>query len=143
MLRGVIFVLIWLAIATAAFAQSCDIPTDDMVAAKTAKCLLNVDGKLVIDQRCNYSVSPDGHEYLMDAGKYYAAVRIRPSDGAAIAYWNRGSGRSDGLTPLGPVKSLLRGSLDCSQNRRFEMCASEYQGCKCRPNEDYSCIPPN
>jgi hypothetical protein len=42
-----------------ASAQGCTIPTDDEVQARTAKCLLSIDGKLLVNERCNLNVSPD------------------------------------------------------------------------------------
>jgi len=47
------------AFAGYASAQGCTIPTDDEVQARTAKCLLSIDGKLLVNERCNLNVSPD------------------------------------------------------------------------------------
>ncbi|TQF30016.1 hypothetical protein [Bradyrhizobium sp. UNPA324] len=129
--------------ATNAKAETCTIPTDDEVQARTAKCLLSIDGKLLVNERCNFHVSPDGHGTTLDAGKYYVEVNVIPkaSTNATMAFWNRGSGRSDQLASLGPVTWFNRSGADCFRNRRFEMCASEYQTCKCGPNEEYGCKP--
>jgi hypothetical protein len=61
-----------------ASAQECkgpaNMPTDDSVAAQTAQCLLSIDNKLLVNERCNVLFSPDGREVDLDAGKHYAQV---------------------------------------------------------------------
>jgi hypothetical protein len=122
-------------------AESCTIPTDDVVKARTAKCLLSIDGRLLVNERCNFRVSPEGHATTLDAGKYYVEVNViaKGRGTVAIAFWNRGSGRSDQLSLLGPVTSFERSGAYCFRNRRFEMCASDFLTCKCGPQEDYGC----
>ncbi|MGJ4905328.1 hypothetical protein ACQR0V_27430 [Bradyrhizobium sp. HKCCYLS2058] len=126
--------------SSAAAAENCTIPTDNEREVRTAKCLLNVDGKLLVNERCNFHVSPDGHRTTLDAGKYYFEV-VTPVGGqrGEIARWNRGSGRSDQLVTLGPAFGLDRTDAFCYHNRRFEMCGSEYMTCKCSLNEEYGC----
>jgi hypothetical protein len=69
---------------------------EDQVAAQTAKCLLSIDGKPLVNERCNVEFSPDGRGILVDAGKYYAVVSLtldrKGSPTILTAYWNRGSG---------------------------------------------------
>jgi hypothetical protein len=93
-------------------AESCSIPTDDEVAARTAKYLLSIDGKLLVDERCKFGVLPDGRETIFDAGKYYAEVSVtldrRGSPTVVTAKWNRGNGRSDQMVSLGPVTGFDR-----------------------------------
>ncbi len=90
-MRIAIITALLLATGARASAESCTIPTDDEVQARTAQCLLSIDGKLLVNERCNFNVSPDGHASILDAGRYYAAVKVTPN-GVAIASWNRGSG---------------------------------------------------
>jgi hypothetical protein len=105
--------------------------------------LLSIDGRLLVNERCKFNVSPDGHSTTLDAGKYYAEVNViaRERGNMTIAFWNGGSGRSDQLTPLGPVTGFDRSGAYCYHNRRFEMCASDYLTCKCGPDEFYGCKP--
>jgi hypothetical protein len=90
--------------AASASAKDCR-PTDDEVVAQTAKCLLSIDGKLLVNERCNVLFTPNGREVDLDAGKYYAVVSTtldRKGEPTVVtASWNRGSGRSDHLTSLG------------------------------------------
>jgi hypothetical protein len=105
-------------------AENCTIPTDDEVQAQTAKCLLSIDGRLLVNARCNFNVSPDGHATFLDAGKYYIEVNVDngpKGNGMAMASWNRGTGRSDHLASLGPATWFERSGATCSRNRRFEM----------------------
>jgi hypothetical protein len=91
-----------------------------------------------------FHVSPDGHGTTLDAGKYYVELNViaRTSSNVTMAFWNRGSGRSDQQTSLGPVTGFDRSDAYCFRNRRFEMCASEYLTCKCGPEEYYGASPP-
>ena len=126
-----------------AWAESCVIPTKDEVEAQTAKCLISIDGRLLVNERCNIQVAPNGRETILDAGKYYVDVNVTSSasrhPGVATASWNRGSGRSDSLTSLGPVTAFQRNDSLCFRNRRIEMCYSDFLTCKCGPQEFYGC----
>jgi hypothetical protein len=102
MIRIAIIAPLLLATGMVANAEICIAPTDDVVQARTAKCLLVIDGMLLVDERCNFRVSPDGRRAALDAGEDHAEVNVSPR-GAAIASWNRGSGRRDHLTSLGLV----------------------------------------
>jgi hypothetical protein len=132
--------------SSGAIAANCK-PTDDSVAAQTAKCLLSVDDNVFNNKRCNVMVSPDGREFDIDTGKYFARVSVtldqRGSSHVLTAYWNRGSGRSDNSTSLGRVSdtNFDRGSAMCWRNRRVEMCMSEFITCDCKPGEYYHCSP--
>jgi hypothetical protein len=140
MIRIAIIAPLLLATGMGANAEICIIPTDDVVQARTAKCLLSIDGMLLVDDRCNFRVSPDGHRTTLDAGQDYAEVNVTPR-GAAIGFWNRGVGRRDRLTSLGLVTRVDSTGAYCYHNRRFDMCASDYLTCKCGPNELYGCMP--
>ena len=96
---------------------------------------------LLVDDRCNFRVSPDGHRTTLDAGKHYAEVNVTPR-GAAIGFWNRGIGRRDRLTSLGLVTRFDSSGAYCYHNRRFEMCASDYLTCKCGPTNSMAACPP-
>jgi hypothetical protein len=78
MIRIAIIAPLLLATGMGANAEICIIPTDDVVQARTAKCLLSIDGMLLVDDRCNFRVSPDGHRTTLDAGKDYAEVNVTP-----------------------------------------------------------------
>ena len=84
--------------ATATAQQECkgpaNIPTDDPVAAQTAKCLLSIDNRLLVNERCNVLFLPDGREVALDAGKHYTRVSStldRRGTPTLLASWNRGS----------------------------------------------------
>jgi hypothetical protein len=112
---------------TNACAQECkgpvNIPIDDPVSAQTAKCLLSVDNRLLVNERCQVLFLPDGSEVVLDAGKHYARLSStvdRRGVPVLLASWNRGSGRNDRLTPLGFVKASKRESVTCWRNRRVK-----------------------
>lgn len=106
--------------------------------AETAKCMLSVDRRVLVNERCNISVSPDGRLAQIDTGQYLAVVKVLPDRRGAptqsVFYWNSGSGRSDKLSSMGVVNSgdLPRPQL-CWQNSRVEMCMSDYM--RCEPTE--------
>jgi hypothetical protein len=65
--------------------------------ATSAMCVLQIDGRTVLFERCHSGISPDGHLYMMQARRYLAQVDLRPdrmsSDGKslmAILRWNGG-----------------------------------------------------
>jgi len=139
-----IAVLLLATTGAGASSESCTIPTDDEVQAQTPQCLLNIDGLLLVNERCNFNVSPDGHATIIDAGRYYVAVNVDNGPGGKgriMASWNRGSGRSDRLSSLGPATSFDRSGTLCFHNRRFEMCVSDYLTCKCKEEGEYGCRP--
>jgi len=144
-MRWAVSIAVVLLVATGAdaIAETCSIPTDDEVEARTAKCLLSIDGKRLVNERCDIRVSPDGRGFELSAGKYYVEVSVtldrRNLPIFVIAKWNLGSGRSDQLTSLGTVNELDRSGARCFRNRRIEMCASEYLTCKCGPDEYDGC----
>jgi hypothetical protein len=121
MKRIVIIATLLLETGLGARATSCTIPTDDEVEARTAKCLINIDGRLLVNERCNIHVAPNGRGTTLDAGKYYVEVHVTSSasrhPGVATASWNRGSGRSDQLTSLGSVTAFERngGALEAGR----------------------------
>ena len=132
-------------ISTSACAQECkgpvNIPIDDPVSAQTAKCLLSVDNRLLVNERCQVLFLPDGSEVVLDAGKHYARLSStvdRRGVPVLLASWNRGSGRNDRLTPLGFVKASKRESVTCWRNRRVKLCTSNYMTCECQSD---SCGP--
>jgi hypothetical protein len=128
-----------------AMAQTCNIPTDNEVQARTAKCLVSIDGRVLVNERCNISVASNG-DIALEFGKYYVDVSVtlnasRRSE-VATASWNRGSGlREYPLTSLGLVTAFQRNGARCVGNRRLEMCYSDLRTCKCGPGEAYGCKP--
>jgi hypothetical protein len=142
-----IAILATLAVASASAQQECsgpaNIPTDDPVAAQTAMRLLSIDNRLLVNERCNVLFLPDGREVALDAGKHYTRVSStldRRGTPTLLASWNRGSGRSDPLTPLGFVTASERGSLTCWRNRRVPICTSNYMTCECQSDRYYHCL---
>jgi len=133
------------AASTGAMAQTCNIPTDNEVQARTAKCLVSIDGRVLVNERCNISVASNG-DIALEFGKYYVDVSItlnasRPP-GVATASWNRGSGmREYPLTSLGMVTAFQRNGAQCVRNKRLEMCYSDLLTCTCSPGEAYGCKP--
>ena len=128
-----------------AMAQTCNIPTDNEVQARTAKCLVSIDGRVLVNERCNFSVASNGH-IALEFGKYYVDVRVTLNasrrSGVTTVSWNRGSGRRDyPQTSLGPVTAFQRNGAQCVGNRRLEMCYSDFLTCKCGPGEAYGCKP--
>ena len=100
-----IAILATLAVASASAQQECsgpaNIPTDDPVAAQTAMCLLSIDNRLLVNERCNVLFLPDGREVALDAGnttRGFSSDARPPRYTHSCASWNRGSGRSDPLT---------------------------------------------
>ncbi len=55
-------------VSTSACGQECkgpvNIPIDDPVSAQTAKCLLSVDSRLLVNERCQVLFLPDGSEVV-------------------------------------------------------------------------------
>lgn len=104
-------------ISTSACAQECkgpvNIPIDDPVSAQTAKCLLSVDNRLLVNERCQVLFLPDGSEVVLDAGKHYARLSStvdRRGVPVLLASWNRGEAVAMiGSRRLGSSK-LLNGS---------------------------------
>lgn len=139
--------LVFALAAATANAQECkgppNIPTEDQVAAQTATCLLSVDGRLLVDERCNVSFSPDGREVVLDTGKYYLRVLLtldrKGLPTILTASWNHGTGRSDQLVSLGHVTSFQRERASCWRNRRIEACLSDYMTCKCQNRNGIHC----
>jgi hypothetical protein len=134
-------------ISTSACAQECkgpvNIPIDDPISAQTAKCLLSIDNRLLVNERCQVLFLPDGSEVVLDAGKHYARLSStvdRRGVPVLLASWNRGSGRNDRLTPLGFVKASKRESVTCWRNRRVKLCTSNYMTCECQSDSYYRCL---
>ena len=128
-----------------AMAETCNIPTDNEVQARTAKCLVSFDGRVLVNERCNISVAANG-DVALEFGKYYVDVSVTPNasrrSGVATASWNRGSGLRDyPLTPLGLVTAFQRDGAQCVRNSRLEMCYSDLLTCRCGPGEAYGCKP--
>jgi len=134
---------VFLTLIGGAWAESCALPTKDELEAQTAKCLISIDGRLLVNERCKIQVAPNGRETILDAGKHYVDVSVTSSasrhPGVATASWNGGSGRSDHLASLGPVTAFQRNDSFCFRNRRIEMCYSEFLTCQCGPQEFYGC----
>ena len=123
--------------------ETCKIPTDNEFQARTAKCLVSIDGRVLVNERCNISVAANGG-IALEFGKYYVDVRplnASRRSGVATASWNGGNGGNYPLTSLGLVTAFQRNGAQCVRNRRLEMCYSDLLTCKCGPGEAYGCKP--
>lgn len=81
-------------------------------------CLLEVDGKKVIDGACKWGpYSGDGASLVMEANGYFAIV-YRESERKAYGYWNGGQNAGHAHTNLGELTK----SKYCWHNSRVEMC---------------------
>ena len=126
-----------------AMSETCNIPTDNEFQARTAKCLVSIDGRALVNERCNISVDANGG-IAFEFGKYYVDVRTLNASrrsGVATASWNGGNGGNYPLTSLGLVTAFRRNGAQCVRNRRLEMCYSDLLTCKCGPGEAYGCKP--
>jgi hypothetical protein len=132
-LLSVLFLLL-----SPAFAQTTckEVREQDETQAETAICLLTVDGKKVINERCRIGVAPDGRQYDIDNGRYFARVSYhldRRDRRKSNISWNGGTGQDDKLVSLGPVVSsdyTSRPDAMCWRNKRVEMCMSEFMRCE-------------
>ena len=126
-----------------AMSETCNIPTDNEFQARTAKCLVSIDGRVLVNERCNISVAANGG-IALEFGKYYVDVHTLNASrrsGVATASWNGGSGSNYPLTSLGLVTAFQRNGAQCVRNRRLEICYSDLLTCKCGPGEAYGCKP--
>src|SRR4029077_7600063 len=117
MIRIAIIAPLLLATGMGANAEICIIPTDEVVQARTAKCLLSIDGMLLVDDRCNFRVSPDGHRTTLDAGKDYVEVNVTHRR-AALVLSNPGLARLVLLSSLELVTRFDSSCAYCYHNRR-------------------------
>ena len=107
----------------------------DETLADTAMCVLNLNAKVVLNERCRIAVAAEAKERVIDAGKYVVILSAAPERNNRVtlmAKWNNGDGRTDDLRVLGPVTTVRRGTADCYQNpaKRFELCVSDYMACR-------------
>jgi hypothetical protein len=107
----------------------------DETLADTAICVLNLNAKVVLNERCRIAVAAEAKERVIDAGKYVVILSAAPDRNNKVtlmAKWNNGDGRTDDLRVLGPVTTVRRGAADCYQNqaKRFELCVSDYMACR-------------
>lgn len=107
----------------------------DEMLADTAMCVLNLNSKVALNERCRIALAPGGKERVIDAGKYLviiSAVVDKNNKATLVAKWNNGDGRTDDLRSLGPVTTLKRGAADCyqNQNKHFELCVSDFMACR-------------
>ena len=93
--------------------------------ARTANCLLRVDGRTYLDKPCRFEADPDGSFSIgtaaTDGAKrepFFAYVNVNP-DGSADATWNEDASASHAQAPLGTMKR--HGA--CWKNARAEVCA--------------------
>ena len=106
----------------------------DEALADTAMCVLNLNAKVVANERCRIAVA-EAKERVIDAGKYVVILSAAPDRNNKVtvtAKWNGGDGRTDDLRVLGPVTTVRRGTADCYQNqaKRFELCVSDFMACR-------------
>jgi hypothetical protein len=108
----------------------------DEALADTAMCVLTLNAKVVLNERCRIAVAAEAKERVIDAGKYVVVILSAAPDRnnkvTLMAKWNNGDGRTDDLRVLGPVTTVRRGAADCYQNqaKRFELCVSDYMACR-------------
>jgi hypothetical protein len=108
----------------------------DEALADTAMCVLTLNAKVVLNERCRIAVAAEAKERVIDAGKYVVVILSAAPDRnnkvTLMAKWNNGDGRTDDLRLLGPVTTFRRGAADCYQNqaKRFELCVSDYMACR-------------
>ena len=112
-----------------------DVRVRDETLADTAMCVLTLNTKVVLNERCRIAVAPGGKEHVIDAGKYVVIVSSgldRNNKATLTVKWNNGDGRTDDLRALGPVTTVKRGAADCYQNqaKRFEVCVSDFMACR-------------
>ena len=112
-----------------------DVRVRDETLADTAMCVLTLNTKVVLNERCRIAVAPGGKEHVIDAGKYVVIVSSgldRNNKATLTVKWNNGDGRTDDLRALGPVTTVKRGAADCYQNqaKRFELCVSDFMACR-------------
>jgi hypothetical protein len=119
-----IVVLVYLISGAVANAESCK-KAADLDDANSAVCMLSVGGRtLIANERCRIGISPEGHLFMMDSGKYQARVEISGEDHKARMRWNGGAlgvvNGDDGPTEESPM---------CFRNRRAAMCMSDFTSC--------------
>jgi len=107
----------------------------DETLADTAMCVLNLNAKVVVNERCRIAAAVETKERVIDAGKYVVILSSAPDRNNKVtltAKWNGGDGRTDDLRVLGPVTTVRRGAADCFQNqaKRFELCVSDFIACR-------------
>ena len=98
-------------------------------------CVLTLNTKVVVNERCQNSRGAGGKEHVIDAGKYvviFSSGLDRNNKATLTVKWNNGDGRTDDLRALGPVTTVKRGAADCYQNqaKRFELCVSDFMACR-------------
>ena len=149
MRRREIITLRWAAVAIFAAAVLCmpaaaqndpdldckEVRVRDQSLADTAMCVLNLNAKVVVNERCRIAVAAETKERVIDAGKYIVILSSAPDKNNKVtvtAKWNNGDGRTDDLRVLGPVTTVRRGTADCYQNqgKRFELCLSDFMTCR-------------
>jgi ferric-dicitrate binding protein FerR (iron transport regulator) len=107
----------------------------DEALADTAMCVLNLNTKVVLNERCRIAVAAESKERVIDAGKYVVILSAAPDQNNRVVFtakWNNGDGRTDDLRVLGPVTPVRRGTANCYQNqaKRFELCVSDFMACR-------------
>jgi len=149
MKRREIITLRWAAVAVFAASVLCvpaaaqndpdsdckEVRVRDQSLADTAMCVLNLNAKVVVNERCRLAVAAEAKERVIDAGKYVVILSSVPDKNnkmTVTAKWNNGDGRTDDLRVLGPVTTARRGTADCYQNqaKRFELCLSDLMACR-------------
>ena len=88
--------------------------------ARTAKCLLVVDGKTYIDGPCDFTATKEQFEISnrgTGKGLFFAIVDIEPE--GAEGFWNAERGATHAHSRLGPLKR----QGGCWVNDRAKVCA--------------------
>ena len=100
---------------------------------ETAMCLLSVDDRVVVNERCHVSISRDDRRYTINNGLHLTTVSARPaSHGNYMLQWNGGTGPADRLLSFDTAtEDSTRGKeVHCWKNRRIEMCISDFERCE-------------
>jgi hypothetical protein len=118
--------------ATAHATGDCNIPTDNPD-ADTATCLAKIDGRTIVNGRCQIGMARTGKEIFAKADKYLVTLET-PTNKPTTAFWNRGDG-TENLVTLGRIgeDSCCHSSKKWwvweTRNRRFYMRLSDFLKC--------------
>jgi hypothetical protein len=105
-----------------AFALALDpaAPVAHADALRNGQCYLSVDGKVVLDGACKYSIAKDGSLGFQNnaKGDIFGMLDMN-GDGTANGVWNQGAG-SHAHTPLGSNAMTRKGG--CWSNDAAKLC---------------------
>lgn len=90
-----------------------------MAQAKTAKCLLKIDGKTFIDGHCDVRLMGGGDFQVMSRDHTYFAQVLGVPSGSPTGYWNEDKFANHAHTTVGV---LIRNGA-CWSNAKATICA--------------------